>query len=68
LQELIYRVEALEKENGLLKKEIVAINVSEKDLEIEKLKKDNVEIKLDYENLKADLLKIQEMLSVTGKK
>jgi len=68
LQELIYRVEALEKENGLLKKEITLLEVSEKNIEIVQLKNENIEIRREYENLKAQLLKIQEMLSITGSK
>ncbi|MCF6351676.1 MAG: tail fiber domain-containing protein [Cyclobacteriaceae bacterium] len=68
LQELIYRVEALERENGLLKKGIATINASENNAEIIQLKNDNIEIRLEYENLKTQLLEIQKILSITGSK
>lgn len=68
LQELIYRVEALENENRLLKAELETSRQFKAEIEIAKLKNNNIEIRKEYENLKLELIKIKEILSITGLK
>jgi hypothetical protein len=64
LQELIYRVEELEKENTMLKSQVLGRSNAE--LNLQKMQADNDNIKADYALLKAEMDEIRSMLGLKG--